>query len=96
MKDLEQNSLLGKVVNSKAGRDMHRSFIVVGIVSSEYVYISDGQLRKIEKPKKKKVKHLNFTETVAEEIRVIIISKKQVTNSKIKMFLKSVDIVKEV
>jgi len=96
VKDLEQNSLLGKVVNSKAGRDMHRNFIVVGIISSEYVYISDGQLRKIEKPKKKKVKHLNFTETVAEEIRVIIISKKQVTNSKIKIFLKSVDIVKEV
>jgi ribosomal protein L14E/L6E/L27E len=96
VKDLEQNSLLGKVVNSKAGRDMHRSFIVVGIIDSEYVYISDGQLRKIEKPKKKKVKHLNFTETVAEEIRVIIISKKQVTNSKIKIFLKSVEVVKEV
>jgi ribosomal protein L14E/L6E/L27E len=96
VKDLEQNSILGKVVNSKAGRDMHRSFIVVGILNSEYVYISDGQLRKIEKPKKKKVKHLDFTETVAEEIRVIILSKKQVTNSKIKIFLKSVDIVKEV
>jgi ribosomal protein L14E/L6E/L27E len=96
VKDLEQNSLLGKVVNSKAGRDMHRSFIVVGIINSEYVYISDGQLRKIEKPKKKKVKHLNFTDTVAEEIRVIIVSKKQVTNSKIKIFLKSVDIGKEV
>jgi ribosomal protein L14E/L6E/L27E len=96
VKDLEQNSLLGKVVNSKAGRDMHRSFIVVDILNSEYVYISDGQLRKIEKPKKKKVKHLNFTETIAEEIRVMILSKKQVTNSKIKIFLKSVDIVKEV
>ncbi|MGH4120647.1 RNA-binding protein [Clostridium sp.] len=93
---MEQNSLLGKVVNSKAGRDMHRNFIVVGILNSEYVYISDGQLRKIEKPKKKKVKHLNFTETIAEEIRVMILSKKQVTNSKIKIFLKSVDIVKEV
>ncbi len=93
---MEQNSLLGKVVNSKAGRDMHRNFIVVGIINSEYVYISDGELRKIEKPKKKKVKHLNFTETVAEEIRVIILSKEQVTNSKIKIFLKTVDIGKEV
>lgn len=96
MNNLEQNSLLGKVVNSKAGRDMHRNFIVVGIINSEYVYISDGELRKIEKPKKKKVKHLKFTETVAEEIRVIILSKEQVTNSKIKIFLKSVDIAKEV
>ncbi|MCJ7687954.1 MAG: KOW domain-containing RNA-binding protein [Clostridiaceae bacterium] len=93
---MEQNSLLGKVANSKAGRDMHRSFIVVGILNSEYVYISDGQLRKIEKPKKKKLKHLNFTETIAEEIRVMILSKKKVTNSKIEKFLKSVDIVKEV
>ncbi len=93
---MEQNSLLGKVVNSKAGRDMHKNFIVVGIINSEYVYISDGELRKIEKPKKKKVKHLNFTDTVAEEIKEIILSEKQVTNSKIKIFLQSADIGKEV
>ena len=93
---MEQNSLVGKVVNSKAGRDMHRNFIVVEILDSEYVYISDGELRKIEKPKKKKVKHLNFTDTVAEEIREIILSEKQVTNSKIKIFLQSADIRKEV
>ena len=93
---MEQNSLVGKVVNSKAGRDMHRNFIVVGILNSEYVYISDGELRKIEKPKKKKVKHLNFTDTVAEEIKDMILSKKQVTNSKIKIFLQSADNGKEV
>ncbi|MBX4263806.1 KOW domain-containing RNA-binding protein [Clostridium estertheticum] len=93
---MEKNSLIGKVVHSKAGRDMHKTFIVVGILSNEYVYISDGELRRIEKPKKKKVKHLNFTGTVAEEIRDIILSKKEVTNSKIKIFLQSADIGKEV
>ncbi|WP_309245103.1 KOW domain-containing RNA-binding protein [Clostridium estertheticum] len=96
MNDLEKNSLIGKVVHSKAGRDMHKTFIVVGILSNEYVYISDGELRRIEKPKKKKIKHLNFTGTVAEEIRDIILSKKEVTNSKIKIFLQSADIGKEV
>jgi ribosomal protein L14E/L6E/L27E len=60
------------------------------------VYISDGKLRKIDKPKKKKVKHLNFTDIVAEEIRDIILSKKEVTNSKIKIFLQCADIGKEV
>jgi ribosomal protein L14E/L6E/L27E len=94
--DLEQNSLVGKVVNSKAGRDMHRNFIVVGILNNEYVYISDGELRKIEKPKKKKVKHLDFTGIVAEEVRDLILSKKEVTNSKIKIFLQFADIRKEV
>lgn len=93
---MEQNSLIGKVVNSKAGRDMHRSFIIVEMLNDEYVYISDGKLRKIEKPKKKKVKHLNFTSTVAMEIKDIILSEKKVTNSKIKMFLQSIDIPKEV
>ena len=93
---MEKNSLVGKVVNSKAGRDMHKSFIVVEILDDEYVYISDGELRRIEKPKKKKVKHLNFTGTVAEEIRNIILSKKEVTNSKIKIFLQSAENGKEV
>ena len=93
---MDENSLLGKVVNSKAGRDIHRNFIVVGILNNEYVYISDGDLRKIEKPKKKKVKHLRFTDIVAEEIRDIILSEKEVTNSKIKIFLQCADIGKEV
>lgn len=93
---MDENILLGKVVNSKAGRDMHRKFIVVGIVNSEYVYISDGDLRKIEKPKKKKVRHLDFTDIVAQEVKDLILSKKEVTNSKIKIFLQSADIRKEV
>ena len=93
---MEKNSLVGKVVHSKAGRDMHRDFIVVGILNDEYVYISDGELRKIEKPKKKKVRHLDFTETVAEEIRDIILSNNLVTNSKIKIFLQSAENGKEV
>nr|WP_291633236.1 RNA-binding protein [Clostridium sp.] len=86
-----ENSLIGKIVHSKAGRDMHKSFIVVGILNNEYVYISDGKLRKIDKPKKKKVKHLKITDIVAEEIRDIILSKKEVTNSKIKIFLQCAD-----
>ena len=93
---MDENTLLGKVVHSKAGRDMHKEFIVVSILNNEYVYISDGDLRKIEKPKKKKVKHLIFTDTVAEEIRDLILSKEEVTNSKIKIFLQSADIRKEV
>ncbi|WP_298839983.1 KOW domain-containing RNA-binding protein [uncultured Clostridium sp.] len=93
---MDKNSLIGKVVHSKAGRDMHKTFIVVGILNDEYVYISDGELRRIEKPKKKKVKHLNFTGTLAEEIRDMILSENEVTNSKIKIFLQSADIGKEV
>ena len=93
---MDENTLLGKVVHSKAGRDMHRRFIVVDILNDQYVYISDGDLRKIEKPKKKKVKHLDFTGIVAMEVKDLILSKKEVTNSKIKIFLQNEDIRKEV
>lgn len=50
---------LGQIVLSKSGRDKDRYFIVVGIgESKEYVLLSDGAMRKVEKPKKKKIKHI--------------------------------------
>lgn len=84
---MDENSLLGKVVHSKSGRDRNRYFIIVGILNADYVYISDGDLRKIEKPKKKKIKHLNFTDIIAEEIKELITEGKKVSNSKIRKFL---------
>lgn len=49
---------LGQVVQSTQGRDAGREFVVVGIVDQSYVLIADGALRKIDRPKRKKVKHL--------------------------------------
>ena len=49
---------IGQYVQSTQGRDAGMTFIVVGIVDQNYVLIADGKLRSIDKPKKKKVKHL--------------------------------------
>ena len=49
---------LGQVVQSTQGRDAGRDFVVVGIIDQSYVLIADGALRRIDRPKKKKVKHL--------------------------------------
>ncbi|MBQ5988422.1 MAG: KOW domain-containing RNA-binding protein [Oscillospiraceae bacterium] len=56
----------GTVVRAKAGRDENRLFAVTGITDSGYVYISDGDTRKLASPKKKNVKHLAVTKTVIE------------------------------
>ena len=93
---MDDHSLLGKVVHSKSGRDKGKYFIVIGIIDAEYVYISDGDLRKIEKPKKKKIKHLVFTNLMAEDIREAILSDGRISNSKIRKFLKVEDIIEEV
>ncbi|MDD3766360.1 MAG: KOW domain-containing RNA-binding protein [Eubacteriales bacterium] len=47
----------GDIVCSKAGRDKYLVFIVIK-VEGEYAFICDGKRRKIEKPKRKKIKHL--------------------------------------
>ncbi len=48
----------GQIVRSKAGHDKGNVFFIVGILDDGYVLIADGDLRKVEKPKKKKIRHL--------------------------------------
>ena len=53
------NDLLGHLFVSSAGRDKGIICAVVGITDDEgYVLIADGKVRKVENPKKKKLKHL--------------------------------------
>lgn len=53
------DDLLGQLVVSLAGRDKGCICAVVGSADEEgFVYIADGRLRKVENPKKKKLKHL--------------------------------------
>lgn len=56
----------GCAVLSKAGRDKNRFFAVIGL-SGEYALIADGHLRRLDKPKRKKLKHLQRTNTVFTE-----------------------------
>lgn len=46
--------LLGRIVQSKAGRDKGRRFAVVAIEDDAHVRIADGDTRKIARAKKKK------------------------------------------
>ena len=53
------DDLLGQLFVSLAGRDKDLICTVVGISDDEgYVLIADGRIRKVETPKKKKLKHL--------------------------------------
>ena len=54
----EQTLQTGEIVLSRAGRDRDRAFVVIEVLDSEYVLIADGRLRTLERPKKKKRKHL--------------------------------------
>ncbi len=54
-------------VYSIAGRDKGGLFIVVGLEPG-YAYIADGTKHRVEKPKKKNLKHLNRTNFVSKEL----------------------------
>ena len=60
---------VGQLVRSRAGRDQGRYFMVSALVDSEYVYLVDGQLRKMDKPKKKKRKHLESRKVYFSSLR---------------------------
>ena len=48
----------GRVVLSTQGRDEGRYFVVLEVIDENFVLIADGLTRKVDHPKKKKVKHL--------------------------------------
>ncbi len=84
------NIMLGQVVYSKAGRDEGRIFIVSGIIDDKYVFVSDGDLRRYENPKRKKIKHLNTTATIIEPISQKLSSGIKITNAEIRKALAEV------
>lgn len=52
----------GRVVRSKAGRDEGKYFVVIALDGDEFALVADGDLRGVEKPKRKRLKHLFVTE----------------------------------
>ena len=52
---------LGSVVISKAGRYAGRRFLVVEEVDADFVLVANGRLRKMDRLKKKRRKHLQPT-----------------------------------
>lgn len=56
---------LGSIVLAKAGRDKGKTFVITAFLDEQYVHICDGELRRLQKPKKKKLMHLHVTPHMA-------------------------------
>ncbi len=87
--DADDRIGLGQIVRSKAGRDKDRYFVVVGFEKEHYLYIADGDLRRVDNPKKKKIKHLAKTSIVLTEIAEKLKKGKKVTNIELSKNLKN-------
>lgn len=77
----------GSLVRSMAGHDKDNLFIILS-ESEEYVYLVDGKLRTLEKPKCKKKKHIHIIQRIDETLSKKLIQKEHVTNEDIKYFIR--------
>jgi ribosomal protein L14E/L6E/L27E len=80
---------VGQVVRSLAGRDKGQYLVVIEVVDDQFITVANGKLRKVNNPKKKKVKHLAKTNHIATEIRDKILDGKKVSNAEIRKILES-------
>ena len=85
--DSTSDIAIGQVVKSKAGRDKDRIFLVLNIIDERHVSIIDGDLRKLDNPKAKKVKHLDVYNTVVPELKYKIDNKIKLNNAFIRKLL---------
>lgn len=79
---------LGELVVSKAGRDIGKYYIIIGRESNNYVTVADGDLRRVEHPKRKNIKHLIFTGDIIEELSIWLKNNKRVRNEDLKRLIK--------
>lgn len=56
----------GMLAWSRAGHDCGTLYVIIK-TDEEYVYLSDGRLRPVEKPKKKKKKHVQVIRKIPQE-----------------------------
>ncbi|MCD8037304.1 MAG: KOW domain-containing RNA-binding protein [Clostridiales bacterium] len=71
---------VGQVAYSKSGHDKGDAFVIFD-AEGEYVYLVDGKNRRIEKPKKKKLKHVQFTNYIDYELQAKIMHREQLLDS---------------
>lgn len=78
---------IAQIVKSKAGRDIGRLFLVIEKIDDKYVLVVDGDLRRLDKPKKKKIRHLVVYNIVLENLKEKIYNNEKFNNAFIRKLL---------
>ena len=68
--------MIGNFATSKTGHDKGRCYVVVG-EEGEFVYLCDGRIKKLEKPKRKRKKHIQIINRTVDTELVEKLSKEK-------------------
>ena len=55
--------MIGMLAISRAGHDQGTAYVITG-EDGEYVYLADGQLKTVDRPKKKNKKHIQVIKKI--------------------------------
>lgn len=80
---------IGRIVYSRAGRDAGSHYVIVQYIDDTHVAIANGCLRKVDNPKKKKMKHLVARPAVLTSIAENLQSGKQVLDADVRKGLEA-------
>jgi len=72
---------LGRIVEVTRGRDRGTVCVVVGHETDRFVYVADGHVRKMERPKRKNLLHIRATPHLAHEVLAELRTHGKVTNA---------------
>ena len=79
--------MIGKFATSKAGHDKTKLYVIMN-EDLEYAYLVDGDLKPLDKPKKKRKKHIQIINRVDETIQNKLETKQIIYNEDIKRAIK--------
>lgn len=77
---------IGGIVKTLAGHDKDQLFVIID-KQDEYVYLVDGRVRTLQKPKKKKEKHIQYVDQLDSSYTKSIIEQ-SILDAHIKKILK--------
>jgi len=87
MKSIE----VGIIVYSIRGRDSGRFYIVVEVVDDKFIKIADGELRRIDKPKLKQIKHVKTDGSSIPKLAEKLKEGKKIFDAEIRSSLRSLN-----
>lgn len=81
--------MTGFLASSKAGHDKDKIYVIIK-EDAEYVWLSDGKIKTMDNPKKKRKKHIQHIKYFNnEEMRTSLLEGKKVSDLEIMMVLKN-------
>ncbi|MCI8893624.1 MAG: hypothetical protein HFI42_01455 [Lachnospiraceae bacterium] len=79
--------MTGKLAISRAGHDRDTIYVITGEDASS-VYLADGRIRTVEKPKRKNKKHIQIIQELPQETAQLLSQDRAPGNEEIKRAIK--------